>query len=284
MRFGYNLSTAVPASGDPTAEARDAEALGYDFVCVSDHLHGAHATFETWTFLTWVAAATSRVDLVPNVLGLPYRPPAVLAKMAETVQRLSGGRLVLGYGAGGMDAEFEAFGLDVRTPAAKVVALEDALTILHGTWSSSPFTFEGAQLSVREARVELKPIRSIPVWIGGNGPKVLALTGRLADGWIPSMPFAPPAVIPERVAIILRAGEAVGRSRQDYTFVYNVGIGIGVGPHRDDTSIVTGSPEQIAEQLAALEGLGFDAINVWPVGDATEQRHRIAEEVLPLVR
>ncbi len=282
MRFGYNLSTAVEPGVDPAAEAREAEALGYDFVSVSDHLHGRHPTYETWTFLTWVAAATSRVQVVPNVLGLPYRAPAVLAKMAESLQRLSGGRLVLGYGAGGTDAEFEAFGLDVRTPGAKVEALEDALTILRGTWTETPFTHEGAQLSVHGAAVEPKPIAPIPVWIGGNGPKVLALTGRLADGWLPSVPFAPPEVIPERAAIILRAAEAAGRFREDLTFVYNVGIS--VGARRGDAGLVAGSPEEVAERLAAFEALGFDAINVWPAGDATEQRHRIAEEVLPLLR
>lgn len=282
MRFGYNLSTAVETGVDPAAEAVEAEALGYDFVCVSDHLHGTHPTHETWTFLTWVAAATSRVQVVPNVLGLPYRAPAVLAKMAESLQRLSGGRLVLGYGAGGMDAEFEAFGLDVRTPGAKVEALEDALTILQGTWTETPFIHKGAQLSVHGAAVEPKPIAPIPVWIGGNGPKVLALTGRLADGWLPSVPFAPPEVIPERAAIVLRAAEAAGRSREDLTFVYNVGISVGAG--RGDTGLVTGSPEEVAERLAAFEALGFDAINVWPAGDAIEQRHRIAEEVLPLLR
>lgn len=282
MRFGYDLSTAVEPGADPAAEAREAEALGYDFVCVSDHLHGTHPTHETWTFLTWVAAATSRVQVVPNVLGLPYRAPAVLAKMAESLQRLSGGRLVLGYGAGGMDAEFAAFGLDVRSPGAKVEALKDALTILHGTWAGTPFTHDGPQLAVRDAAIEPKPVRRIPIWIGGNGPKVLALTGRLADGWLPSVPFAPPEVIPERSAIILRAAEAARRSREDLTFVSDVGIA--VGPRRDDGSLVRGSAEEVAERLAAFGELGFDAINVWPAGDATEQRHRIAEEVLPLLR
>ncbi|MFZ4518698.1 MAG: LLM class flavin-dependent oxidoreductase [Microthrixaceae bacterium] len=282
MRIGYNLSTAVEPGVDPAAEACDAEALGYDFVCVSDHLHGTHPTHETWTFLTWVAAATSRVQVVPNVLGLPYRAPAVLAKMAESLQRLSGGRLVLGLGAGGMDAEFEAFGLDVRSPGGKVEALEDALTILRGTWSTTPFTYRGPELSVEGASVEPKPVRPVPVWIGGNGPRVLALTGRLADGWLPSLPFAPPEVVPERAAIVLRAAEAAGRSREDLTFVYNVGIA--VGPRRDDPGLVSGSPGEVAERLLAFATLGFDAINVWPAGDPAEQRRRVAEEVVPLLR
>lgn len=282
MRFGLNLSTAAASGADPGADAQEAERLGYDFVCVSDHLHGTTPTFETWTLLTWMAARTSRVQLVPNVLGLPYRHPAVLAKMAETLHRLSGGRLALGLGAGGMDAEFEAFGLPVRAPADKVTALADAIEILRGVWSTSPFTHPGRQYAVDGAEVEPKPETPIPVWIGGNGPRVLALTGRAADGWIPSVPFAPPEVIPERRDIILRAAEQAGRDPSTLTFVYNVGIHVG-----DDLSspqIVSGAPDQIAERLASFGALGFHGINAWTAGDEVEQRTRIATEVLPLLR
>ena len=114
--MGLNLSTSAAEGADPVADAVRAEELGFDFVSVSDHLHGTHPTFETWTLLTWIAAATTRIGVVSNVLGLPYRSPAVLAKMAETLDRMSGGRFVLGLGAGGMDAEFAGFGLPVRTP------------------------------------------------------------------------------------------------------------------------------------------------------------------------
>jgi alkanesulfonate monooxygenase SsuD/methylene tetrahydromethanopterin reductase-like flavin-dependent oxidoreductase (luciferase family) len=108
------------------AEAREAESLGFDLFCAADHLHGAHPTPEPWTALSWIAAVTERIAVMPNVLGLPYRAPAVTAKMAETLDRLSGGRLVLGLGTGGYDAEFAAFGLAQRTPGRKVAALGEA--------------------------------------------------------------------------------------------------------------------------------------------------------------
>jgi probable F420-dependent oxidoreductase len=282
VRFGLNLSTAVAPGSDPGADAQEAERLGYDFVCVSDHLHGSTPTFETWTVLTWMAARTSRVQIVPNVLGLPYRHPAVLAKMAETLHRLSDGRLALGLGAGGMDDEFAAFGLPVRAPGDKVAALADAIEILRGVWSSSPFTHAGRQYAVDGAVVEPKPETTIPVWIGGNGPRVLALTGRLADGWIPSVPFAPPEVIPERRDIIVRAAEEAGRDPSALTFVYNVGIH--VGDEASSPHIVSGAPEQVAERLASFAALGFHAVNAWPAGNEDEQRNRIATEVLPLLR
>ncbi len=281
MRLGYNLSTSAAPGADPVADAREAEALGFDFVCVSDHLHGTHPSFETWTVLTWVAANTERVQVIPNVLGLPYRAPAVLAKMAESLHRLSGGRLVLGLGAGGMDAEFAAFGLDVRSAGAKVEALDDALDILHGVWREPAFTHDGRQLRVVGAEVEPKPETPIPVWIGANGPRVLALTGRKADGWLPSMAFAPPDVIPERRDIILQAATDAGRDPAALTFTYNVGVH--VGERRDDPRMVSGEAGEVAERLAGLAELGFHAVNVWPVGDEATQRRAVGEQVLPLL-
>lgn len=263
------------------ADAREAEALGFDFVCVSDHLHGTHPTFETWTVLAWVAAHTDRVQLVPNVLGLPYRAPAVLAKMAESLHRLSGGRLVLGLGAGGMDAEFTAFGLDVRSAGEKVEALDDALDILHGLWRDPAFTYEGRQLRVAGAEVEPKPETPIPVWIGANGPRVLALTGRKADGWLPSMAFAPPEVIPERRDIILEAASTAGRDPAALTFTYNVSVS--VGARREDPRMVSGEAGEVAERLTGLAELGFHAVNIWPMGDETTQRRALGEQVLPLL-
>src|SRR2546426_3421276 len=99
--FGLNIETSTAAGADPVADARKAEALGFDFVSANDHLHGVDPRYETWTMLSWVAAGTSRIRVATRVLGVPYRNPAVLAKMAETFDRMSGGRLILGLGAGG---------------------------------------------------------------------------------------------------------------------------------------------------------------------------------------
>src|SRR5436190_10992405 len=101
VQFGIALSTAARPGDDPAANARHIEELGFDLLSVSDHLPGSFPTFETWTVLTWAAAATSRVKLMTGVLGLPYRPPPVIAKMAQSLDRLSGGRLILGLGGGG---------------------------------------------------------------------------------------------------------------------------------------------------------------------------------------
>src|SRR5215213_2812428 len=92
LLLGLNIPTSAAPGADPVALAREAEALGFDFVSASDHLHGGQPTHETWTMLAWIAAATTRIRVATRVLAVPYRHPPVLAKMAETFDRRSGGR------------------------------------------------------------------------------------------------------------------------------------------------------------------------------------------------
>ena len=143
MLFGLNVSTSARSDSDPVAAAQHAEALGFDFVSASDHLHGGSPTFETWTMLAWIAACTSRIHLATRVLAVPYRSPAVLAKMAESFDRLSGGRLILGLGGGAMDDEFRAFGLPTPSPRDKIDGLEEAIRIIRGMWCEQQFTYAG---------------------------------------------------------------------------------------------------------------------------------------------
>jgi probable F420-dependent oxidoreductase len=241
VRFGISLSTSAAPGADPVAAARAAEALGFDLVTVSDHLAGTHPTFETWTLLTWVAAATARIHLAPTVLGLPYRSPAVTAKMAESLDRLSGGRLVLGLGAGGSDAEFASFGLPVRTPRERVDALDEAIRIIRGLWTEPGFSLEGSHYTVRDAPLEPKPARRIPIWTGSYGPRSLAVTGRVADGWNPSMAYAPPEVVSGMRDRVRRAAADAGRDPDDITCAYNVSVDLRDGapprPH-----VIAGTP------------------------------------------
>src|SRR5687768_17460451 len=108
ISFGLDLPASLTPEG-PVALARAAEDLGFDFVSASDHPAGTDPSYETWTMLAFVAAGTSRIGIATRVLGVPYRPPAMVAKMAETLDRLSGGRLILGLGGGASDHEFRQF-------------------------------------------------------------------------------------------------------------------------------------------------------------------------------
>jgi probable F420-dependent oxidoreductase len=266
-------------------EARHAESLGYDVFSMPDHLHTDQPTAEPWTALTWVAAATQRLRVLPNVLGLPYRAPAVTAKMAETLDRLSGGRLILGLGLGGYDAEFSAFGLAQRTPGQKLAALREAVTVIRGVWSEQNFSFEGEHFAVRDARIEPKPANRIPIWLGAYGPRALRLTGALADGWIPSLGrLGLDQAVVMRQAVLDSAEEA-GRDPAEVTCATNLVVAFGgdeAETPRAGWQQISGGSRAIAERLTEIGRAGFTVINV-ALRDA-EARERFAAEVVPLVR
>ncbi|NUP62942.1 MAG: LLM class flavin-dependent oxidoreductase [Nonomuraea sp.] len=274
--FGLGISTSAAPGADPVGDARAAEELGFDFVSASDHPCGSEPTYELWTMLTWVAAATSRIKVATRVLGVPYRPPAMVAKMAETLHRLSGGRLILGLGGGYSDEEFRAFGLGVPTPREKVDGMVEAIHIIRGLWSEPDFTYEGSRYHTDRATIEPKPLSPIPIWLGTYGRRALEATGRLADGWIPSLGFAPPEQATTMRAEILSSGRPV-------TCVYNIPFHIGTS--LEAAGSITGPAPEVTARLATLIQLGFTSMNLVPLGPAPrEQAERLAEQVLPALR
>jgi alkanesulfonate monooxygenase SsuD/methylene tetrahydromethanopterin reductase-like flavin-dependent oxidoreductase (luciferase family) len=284
MLVGVNIATSAAPGADPAGDAAWAEELGFDFVSSSDHPSGSAPTFETWTMLTWIAARTSRIRIATRVLGVPYRPPAMVAKMAETLDRLSGGRLILGLGSGHSDEEFRAFGLGVPTPRQKVDGLRDAIQIMRGLWSQPSFSYQGLVHHTEAAPMEPKAQHHIPIWLGTYGPRALAVTGELADGWIPSLGSAGPEEIPRLRARLEAAATAAGREPGEITYAYNVPVRVepGAAPR---PNVVSGSADQVAGRLRQFAGLGFTAINVMPTGpDPREQMRRIAREVVPAFR
>jgi alkanesulfonate monooxygenase SsuD/methylene tetrahydromethanopterin reductase-like flavin-dependent oxidoreductase (luciferase family) len=208
----------------------------------------------------------------------------VVATLAESLDRLSGGRLILGLGGGSMDEEFAAFGLGARSPRDKVDGLEEAIRILRGMWSQERFTFSGRLYRTQGARIEPKPDRRIPIWLGTYGNRALAVTGRLADGWIPSLGFAAPEQIPAMRDRVLAAARDAGRDPAEITCAYNLAVRVEEHAEpRPDT--VTGAPDVVVEQLLGLLELGFSALNFIPVGpDPAAQVQRLAREVLPALR
>jgi len=278
--FGLNVS----AGEDPVGDAVRAEALGFDFVSAFDHLHGEAATYEPWTLLTAIAARTTRLKVATRVLAVPYRHPAVLAKMAETLDRLSGGRLILGLGGGHDDREFAAFGLGVRSAREKIEGLDEAVRVMRGLWGGESFSFDGRFSSLRDARIAPKPGHRIPIWVGTFRERGLALAGRLADGWIPSYGMAPPDEVAHLRARVLDAAVSAGRNPDDILCAYNIAIRL---EERSTASpeTLSGSADEIVERLVAFQGLGFGAFNFNPQGPAPdEQRERLAREVIPHVR
>jgi alkanesulfonate monooxygenase SsuD/methylene tetrahydromethanopterin reductase-like flavin-dependent oxidoreductase (luciferase family) len=283
-RFGVSIVPSASGRSDPVAEARRAEGLGLDQVSIWDHPHGDRPSFETWTLLTWIAARTERIGLATDVLGLPFRLPALTAKMAETLDRLSDGRVILGLGGGGSDRETAGLGAPARTPLEKVEALEEGLEVIRGVWNRSPFSFEGRHYGTDAATIEPKPERPIPIWLGTYGPKALDLTGRRADGWIPSMPYLAPRAARSRMELVRASAARAGRDPDALDYAYNVGVRIGGPPPDDPERQVAGEPEEVVERLLELTEIGFTVLNLWLGGRREEQLERLGSQVLPALR
>ncbi len=284
LQLGVNIPTSAADGADPIAAARRAETLGFDFLSSSDHPCGTQPSFEVWTMLSMIAAATSRIRVATRVLGMPYRSPAMVAKMAETFDRLSEGRLILGLGGGYSDAEFRAFGLGERSPKDKTDGLEEGVTIIRGLWNEPSFSFSGRLYSTEGADLEPKPAHRIPIWLGTFAPRALAVTGRLADGWIPSLGYAPPDEVTRMRERVLSAAHEAGRDPGEITCTYNVVVRVDERAESTE-SVVAGAPDAVVEQLAGFVQLGFDAFNFMLSGnDAGEQTERLAREVVPALR
>jgi alkanesulfonate monooxygenase SsuD/methylene tetrahydromethanopterin reductase-like flavin-dependent oxidoreductase (luciferase family) len=261
LLVGIGISTGT--DDDPLAEAIAAEAAGYDFVSASDHPVGATPSYETPTLLTWIAARTSRIRVATRVLGIPFRRPLMVAKAAETLQRLSAGRLILGLGGGYSDEEIVAVGGRLLSPREKVDGMSEAIEAIRGGWSGAPTP---------------TPSAPIPIWLGTYGPRALAVTGRLADGWIPSLGFAPPRQVPEMLDRIRASAVAAGREPAAVRAIYNVPVAIEASA---EDGVVSGSAVDIAEQLQAFAELGFTGFNLIPTPGSAEV---VAAEVLPALR
>ncbi|MGQ3411144.1 TIGR03560 family F420-dependent LLM class oxidoreductase [Natrinema sp. LN54] len=188
----------LPQYGTEIGTVRDAalkaESLGYDAVWLEDHFQSwigdpRRATHECWTTLSAVAEATDRIRLGTLVTSQSYRHPALLAKMAATVDRVSDGRLELGLGGGWYADEYDRFGYEFREPPAeRLRRLAETVGILQGLWTNETYSHEGEHLEIdlENAFCEPQPVQEPhpPIWIGGGGEDfTLRYTAELADGW-----------------------------------------------------------------------------------------------------
>jgi alkanesulfonate monooxygenase SsuD/methylene tetrahydromethanopterin reductase-like flavin-dependent oxidoreductase (luciferase family) len=182
LEFGANADPLVDQPQQAAAIARLADTTGLDLVAVQDHPYNRRF-LDTWTLLATLAPQTSRVRLVPDVADLPLRPPAMLAKAAATLDVLSGGRVELGLGAGAFWEAIRAFGGPVRSPGEAVQALEEAVQVIRLLWSEQRgVRFTGRHYQLEGAQPGPRPAHAMGIWLGVLGPRMLALTGRLADG------------------------------------------------------------------------------------------------------
>ncbi|HUS15507.1 MAG TPA: LLM class flavin-dependent oxidoreductase, partial [Chloroflexia bacterium] len=181
--FGAFLTPSAQQADAVVQVARFADQIGLDLIGIQDHPYQPQF-LDTWTLLAALARETERIRLVPDVINLPLRPPAVLAKAAASLDILSGGRVELGLGSGAFFDAVVSMGGPRRRPGEAIDALEEAITILRALWARGrAVTFEGKHYQLRGARPGPVPPHPIGIWLGAYKPRMLRLTGRLADGW-----------------------------------------------------------------------------------------------------
>ena len=262
VQFGYFV---IPDATQPMRaleQAIRADQAGIDLIAIQDHPY-QHRFHDTWTLLSVIAARTSRVTVFPDVANLPLRPPAMLAKAAATLDLLSNGRVELGLGAGGFWPAIQAMGGPARTTGESVSALEEAIEVIRLVWSGGRgLRFDGRFYQLAGLNAGPPPAHRIGIWLGAYKPRMLALTGRSADGWVPSLGHLKPEDMGEANARIDDAARAAGRDPSAMRRVLNVG------------------GDLTAEDFATLVlEHGFDTFITSPdSGDA------FIEEVVPKVR
>ena len=283
MKIGLMLPLGESeAEGWPNlrAMAVEADEHGLDSVWGADHLvfredgetHGIH---ECWTVLTAVAAVTSRVEIGPMVLALPFRNPALTAKMAVELDEVSGGRLILGLGCGWHEPEFAAFGYPFDH---RVSRFEEGMRIVAPLLREGRVTFEGRYHRAIDAELRPPPIRSggPPILIAGKQPRMLGLVAEFADQWNAAW-YGHPDTADElrtRLANLRAALDEAGRDLS--TLAITAGIFVAFDDAADDAPdrAIRGSVAEVGEALAGYADLGVSHLiaHVWPRTPASVRR------------
>lgn len=284
--YGHDLvlgTFLTPAAKDPqqvVALAQATEHAGLDLVTFQDHPYQP-AFLDTWTLLSWVAASTERVHVAGNVLNLPLRPPAVLARAAASLDLLSGGRFALGLGSGAFWDAIVAMGSPRLTPGQGVDALDEAIDIIRGIWDTNervPLRVHGTHHRVDGAKRGPSPAHDIPIWLGAYKPRMLGLVGRKADGWLPSLGYLKDGDLGAGNARIDDAAQAAGRDPREIRRLLNLGAGSFSG-----AGFLQGPPERWVEDLLPL--VLEDGISTFILGsDDPGTIARFGEEVAPALR
>jgi alkanesulfonate monooxygenase SsuD/methylene tetrahydromethanopterin reductase-like flavin-dependent oxidoreductase (luciferase family) len=281
--FGVFL---IPDAADPQQtvdRAVAAEREGLDLIGIQDHPY-QRRFLDTFTLLPYIAAKTARIKLVTDVANLPLRPPAPLAKAAATIDVLSSGRFELGLGAGGFIQAIASMGGPSLTPKQSVDALEEAIAVIRSCWNADGerVDFEGEHYRLAGLKPGPPPAHPIGIWLGAYGPRMVRLTGSVADGWLPSIPTLPLDELPKRQQSIDQSAERAGRDPADIRRAANVSGTITDGP---SGGFLNGPADQWVDDLQRLhDDYRFETFIFWGDGDPDEQRRRFAQEVVPRVR
>jgi alkanesulfonate monooxygenase SsuD/methylene tetrahydromethanopterin reductase-like flavin-dependent oxidoreductase (luciferase family) len=278
----------------------------YESIWMADHLVPAQSyldptlpTLEAWTALAYLAGAFPSYTFGHGVLNNSLRHPSWLAKAAATAQYMSGGRIVLGIGAGQSPNENNSYGYEYGSNAIRIGQLGEAVEIIRKLWTESPATFHGKYYRIEQAYCSPQPNPAPPILIGGGGERfTLPVVARHADWW--NLTGVTPEVYAQKLAILRQCCEAIGRdpARIKLTVTARcIAIGRTEAEARRTfeasafasapaTNLVLGTPAMVAEQLRSYTDLGIEHIILANFADypSTEGAIQFAEEVMPLMR
>ena len=318
MKFGVSAPNRGPLSNaeDIQTIADKAEALGFAYLTVSDHIvvpteidstypysetgefpggaGGNVESMEQFTLLTWLAAITSNIGLLTSVTVVPHRSPLFMAKSLATIDKLSGGRVTFGCGAGWMREEFEALGLPPFDARGRVT--NEYIEAIKAVWTQDRPVYQGEFVNFDKIGMDPKPVQTPhpPIWIGGESLSAMRRTVAMGDTWYPfgtNPKFAMDthAAYGARVERLHGLAREAGRDPASIGLAYNCAFhSTQAQEHRDGgRQICTGSAEQRAEDIRAFAEMGTTSMIVNLVdndlGAMLERMEEFAANVVPLV-
>ncbi|HVT68661.1 MAG TPA: LLM class flavin-dependent oxidoreductase [Trebonia sp.] len=263
---------------DLLSDVQAAEAAGWYGAWLADHYMpntgditpARGDVYECWSLLPAMATVTSRIRIGTLVSPTSVHHPALLAKRAATIDRLSGGRMVLGLGAGWQINEHYAYGIELEPPGKRVSRFEEAIAIVRALLSEDSVSFSGACYTIIDAPCDPKPVQApLPLLVGTRSPRMLRITARYADEW---NTWGAPDVAGENRAALLRACEQTGRDPATIRTSANAMIELGGQPPSGRG--IGGSAQQLVDQFGQYAELGFDEFILpdWNLGDDRSER------------
>ncbi|MEC7914090.1 MAG: LLM class flavin-dependent oxidoreductase [Chloroflexota bacterium] len=299
MDFGYN-----PPCGERGYEvitprnylydlhrALDVASQSFSSIWSSDHLnYGSEFRVECWTMLTWMAARYPGPMLGTVVMCNSFRSPSLLAKMSASLQEMSMGRLILGYGAGWYEKEYRSYGFDYPSAGVRVDMFEEGVQVIKKMWVDSPASFKGKYYCIDNVYCEPRPYPRPILMLGGGGEKkTLKVVAQYADWWNDVM--RPISDLSRKLTILQQHCEGVGR---DYNSIrktlaprffidkdHKKAIRMAEGKNTSG-QVIAGDPKAVCDQLYEIAEMGFDmVITTFPKFQELDDMKLFVDEVIP---
>jgi probable F420-dependent oxidoreductase len=295
MRFAISLPQAEFDPGAFRAYVTRAEELGFDSAWTQEQVLGSAPRLAPLEVMTYAAACTTRIRLGCAVFVSTLHSPLHLAKSIGTLDHLSGGRVEVGFGAGGPNRALSAFGVPRD---GLVTRFTEGITLMKAAWTQSPFTFDGRFWQVENARMEPKPVQRPypPIWIGGNHPNAVKRAARLADGFFgagssTTQQFAEQVRIlreeldgrefPIAKRVYITVDDDADRARRRISDDLDALYGFFDLKGKLAPVAVAGTPEDCVRGLREVEAAGAELILLNPMSNEAGQLERLAAEVVP---